>query len=152
MSAKVSQITSLTIVYSTVNSGADERKHQSSTSLAFVRGIHRQQVNSPHKGPVSRKCFHLMTSTWFLSDRDPWIEFWGKRPTIYLRAISRWVPKGLLCICNLKMTLLKFLLSLPGAIELINKSGSSMLRIRLWIVKRNPPIYWKFYFMRNMLW
>ena len=36
-----SQITSLTIVYSTVNSGADQRKHQSSASLAFVRGIHR---------------------------------------------------------------------------------------------------------------
>ena len=52
-----SQITSLTIVYSTVYSGADERKHQSSASLAFVRGIHRWPVNSPHKGPVTRKMF-----------------------------------------------------------------------------------------------
>ena len=50
-------ITSLTIVYSTVNSGADQRKHQSSASLAFVRGIHRWPVNSPHKGPVTRKMF-----------------------------------------------------------------------------------------------
>ena len=41
------QITSLTIVYSTVCSGADQRKHQSSASLAFVRGIHRWPVNSP---------------------------------------------------------------------------------------------------------
>ena len=32
-----SQITSLTIVYSTVYSGADKRKHLSSASLAFVR-------------------------------------------------------------------------------------------------------------------
>ena len=47
MSAMASQITSLTIVYSTVYSGADQWKHQSSASLAFVRGIHR--VNSPHK-------------------------------------------------------------------------------------------------------
>ena len=52
-----SQITSLTIVYSIVYSGTDQRKHQSSASLAFVRGIHRGPVNSPHKGPVTRKMF-----------------------------------------------------------------------------------------------
>ena len=52
-----SQITSLTIVYSTVYSDADQRKHQSSASLAFVRGIHRGPVNSPHKWPVTRKMF-----------------------------------------------------------------------------------------------
>ena len=57
MSTIASQITSLTIIYSSVKSGADERKHQSSASLAFVRGIHRWPVNSPHKGPVSRKMF-----------------------------------------------------------------------------------------------
>ena len=53
MSAMASQVTRLTIVYSTVCSGADERTHQS--SLAFVRGIHRWPVFSPHKGPVTRK-------------------------------------------------------------------------------------------------
>ena len=37
--------------------------HQSSASLAFVWGIPRSPVNSPHKGPVMRKCFHLMTSS-----------------------------------------------------------------------------------------
>ena len=47
--ATASEITSLTIVYSTVYSGPVERKHQSSASLAFVRGIHRWPVNSPHK-------------------------------------------------------------------------------------------------------
>ena len=57
MNTMVSQITSLTIVYSTVYSGADQRKHQSSASLAFVRGIHRGPVNSPHKGSVTRKMF-----------------------------------------------------------------------------------------------
>ena len=55
MSAVASQITSLKSVYSTVLSGADPRKHQSSASLAFVRGIHRWPVNSPHKGPVTRR-------------------------------------------------------------------------------------------------
>ena len=57
MSAIASQITSLTIVYSTVNSDADERKHQSSASLAFVRGIHRRPVNSTHNWPGTRKMF-----------------------------------------------------------------------------------------------
>ena len=57
MATMASQITSLTIVYSIVHSGADQRKHQSSSSLAFVRGIHRWPVNSPHKGPVTRDMF-----------------------------------------------------------------------------------------------
>ena len=49
MGTIASQITSLTIVYSTISSGADQRKHQSPASLAFVREIHR--------------CFHLMMSS-----------------------------------------------------------------------------------------
>ena len=61
--AMASQIASLTIVSSTVYLGADQRTHRISASLAFVRGIHRWPVNSPHKGPVTRKCFHLMTSS-----------------------------------------------------------------------------------------
>ena len=67
MGAIAFQITSLTIVYSTVNSDADQRKHQSSASLAFVRGIHQWPVNSPHKRPVTRKMFPfddvIMTTT-----------------------------------------------------------------------------------------
>ena len=57
MSAMASQITSVTTAYFTVCSDADQRKHQSSASLAFVTGIHRWPVNSPHKGPVRRKRF-----------------------------------------------------------------------------------------------
>ena len=57
MNTAASQITSLTIVYSTVYSDADQRKHLSSASLAFVRGIHRWPVNSLHKGLVTRKMF-----------------------------------------------------------------------------------------------
>ena len=57
MSPIAYQITSLTIVYSTVYSDTYQRKHKSSASLAFVRGIHRWPVNSPHKGPVTRKIF-----------------------------------------------------------------------------------------------
>ena len=55
MGTMVSLITSLTSVYSTVHPGAEQRKHQSSASQAFVRGIHRRPVNSPHKWPVTRK-------------------------------------------------------------------------------------------------
>ena len=52
-----SQITVVSIVYLTVSSGADQIKHQSFASLAFVRGIHRWHENSPHKAPVTRKMF-----------------------------------------------------------------------------------------------
>ena len=57
MGAMASKINSLTIVYSTVDSGADQRKHQSSASLAFVMGIHRWPANSTHKRPVTRIMF-----------------------------------------------------------------------------------------------
>ena len=57
MSEIASQITSVPTVCSTIYSGADQRQHQRSASLAFVQGIHRWPVNSPHKRPVTRKKF-----------------------------------------------------------------------------------------------
>ena len=57
MTMLASQITSLMVVYSIVYSGVNQRKHQSSASLAFVREIHRGPVNFPHKWPVTRKMF-----------------------------------------------------------------------------------------------
>ena len=59
MSAMVSQITGVSIVYLTVCSGTDQRKHQSTASLAFVRGTHRWPVNSSHKDPVTWTLFPL---------------------------------------------------------------------------------------------
>ena len=71
MGMMTSQITRLTIVYSIVYSGADQRKHRNSTSLAFVLGIHRWPVNSPHKDMAamlfrshSVKCSYVVTSSW----------------------------------------------------------------------------------------
>ena len=61
MSAMATQITSLTIVYLTAHSGADQRKHQSSFSLAFVLGIHRWIPRT--KAQQRGKCFHLMMSS-----------------------------------------------------------------------------------------
>ena len=57
MGSIASQITSIMVVYSTVYSDADQRKYQSSASLAFVWGIYRRPVNSPHKWAVTRKVF-----------------------------------------------------------------------------------------------
>ena len=57
MSAVEAQIASVSIVCWPVGSGTDQRKNQSVASLAFVRRIHRWPMNSPHKGPVTRKMF-----------------------------------------------------------------------------------------------
>ena len=65
MTTMASQITSLTVVYSTFYSDADQRKHQSSASRAFVWGIHRDRWILRTKGQLRGKCFHLMTSSWF---------------------------------------------------------------------------------------
>ena len=64
MTTMASQITSLTVVFSTVYSDAYQRKHQSSASLAFVWGIHRDRWIPRTKGQLRGKCFHLMTSSW----------------------------------------------------------------------------------------
>ena len=66
MGSMTSRIASLTIVYSAVYSGGDQRKHQSSTSLVFVRGIHRGPVNFPHKWPVTRKMFPFDDVSWYV--------------------------------------------------------------------------------------
>ena len=63
MTTMASQITSLTVVYLTVYSAADQRKHQSAVSLAFVWGIHRDRWIPCTKGQLHGKCFHLMTSS-----------------------------------------------------------------------------------------
>ena len=71
MSMMVSQIAGVSIVYSNICSGVDQRKHQSSVSLAFVRGIHRWPENSPHKGPVKRKMFPFDDVIMFLKEMGP---------------------------------------------------------------------------------
>ena len=108
MGATASQITSLLIVYSTVYSGADQRKHQNSASLDFERGIHRWPVNSPHKGPVTRKMFPfddvkfderprdfyaaLTNANWFMTKR-------------YLLLLSRSLKRGMYFMPDFTMLL-----------------------------------------------
>ena len=86
MGAMASQITSLTFVYWTIYSGADQRKHQSSASLASVRGIHRWPVNSPHEWPVTRKMFPF---------DDVIMCRWGLA-TWHIYMPARWVESSLL--------------------------------------------------------
>ena len=74
MTTMASQITSLTVVYSTVYSDADQRKHQSPASLAFVWGIHRDRWIPYTKGLLRGKCFDLMTSS-CLHPYCPW-QYW----------------------------------------------------------------------------
>ena len=90
MGAIASQITSLTIVYSTVYADADQRKHQSPASLAFVRGIHRGPVNSPHKWPITRKMFPFDDVIMVPDDVMAWKRFSHYCPCVNPR---RQVPK-----------------------------------------------------------
>ena len=82
----------VSVVCSTVCSGADERKHQSSASLAFMRGIHQWPVGSHLKGPVTRKGFHLMTSPCRKASGDvPWVSILWLLTQIYtVLRIGQW--------------------------------------------------------------
>ena len=73
MGAMASQSTSLTIVYATFYSGADQKKHQNAVSLACVRGIHWWPVNSLHKWPVTRKIFLFDDVTIGLDSKLKWL-------------------------------------------------------------------------------
>ena len=98
MGAMASQITGLTIVYSTVYSGVDQRKHQSSASLAFVRGILRWPVNSPHKWPVTRKIFPFDDVIMELKNHLVWF------PSLTAKYWQmNWISEGEIClsVCDL---------------------------------------------------
>ena len=93
MNTMVSQITSVWIVYSTVCSDADQRKHQNSTSLAFVREIDRWLVNSLHKGPVTQKMFPfddvIMSRHWYVwKYLQRWWYCLGLRLSVFSRLVS----------------------------------------------------------------
>ena len=106
MSAIVSQITSLTIVCAAFYSGADQRIYQSSASLAFVRGIHRWPVNSPHKGPVTRKMFpfdDVIMLRWRSQTNSISVLFWHWRLsciilTILYFGMIYWIVLIVLCL------------------------------------------------------
>ena len=100
MGAIASQITSLAVVYWTVYPGADQRKHQNSTSLAFVRGIHRWPVNYPHKGSVTWKMFPFDDD--IMIDRDMTALLW--MVTLHFVAFGYSIHPHIsyeVCVCSL---------------------------------------------------
>ena len=96
MSAMASQITSHTIVYSTVYSDHDQIKHQSSASLAF--GMDKSPVNSPHKWPVTRKMSPFDDVIMFL-----WIH--GIYSPIFVSVVSLELGQTLVCTSSGEPTL-----------------------------------------------
>ena len=121
MSAMASQITSLTIVYLAIYSDTDQRKHQSSASLAFVRWIHRWPMNSPHKGPVTRKMFPFDDAI-VLSRR--WASLKSIDCVTKHMSVSR-VPQSKLSVGFLKSTI-KF-----GQLEMLDVLITTYIRVRL---------------------
>ena len=112
MSAMASQIISVPIVYVHVCSGAYQIKHQNSASLSFVMELHRWPMNSPHKRPLTQKCFHLKTSSGynikyqnmygFISNkrtfygealRTPWTQVTVERNSCFWKIASRYLFK-----------------------------------------------------------
>ena len=102
MSAMASQISGASIVYSTVGSGADQGKHQSTASLVFVMGIHRWPVNSLHKWPVTRKM--LMTSSWSWDSFYLRFFIWAHNPSFLINmhlAVSHWRRVTHICVSKI---------------------------------------------------
>ena len=89
MTMLASQITSLTVVYSIVYSGVNQRKHQSSASLAFVREIHRGPVNFPHKWPVTRKMFPFDD---VIMEQVHWRIYAWRSNVLTIEAETKWPP------------------------------------------------------------
>ena len=118
MGAMASQITSLTIVYSTVYSGAQKRKHQISASLAFVRGIHRWPMRSPHKLPVTWKMFPFDDVIMVAIKNVTWTH----SPVIHRP--YRFFPWPLLCVYILFLCLLMATFTQAACGSLFPKSPS----------------------------
>ena len=118
MSTMASQITSLVIVSSAVYSGRGQRKQQSSASLAFVRGIHRWPVNSPHNGPVTQKMFPF-------DDVIIFIRFQSRvhEPFVKLR----------LCVDHLYRHSFVVLLHVPMWYDVSYKTTTTPVILRSWI-------------------
>ena len=127
MTKIASQITSLTVVYSTVYWEADQRKHQSSASLAFVWGIHRDRWIPRTKGQLRGKCFHLMTSSCYIattSHRAQWVKC-----ILWLSVFS----------CTIKVMIYRYL-------KIIAKTGGTVS-----IIHRLSNWWWQRYVNTNVM-
>ena len=166
--AMSSQITSLTFVYSTVYSDADQRKHQSSASLAFVRGIHRGPVNSPHKWPVTRKMFPfddvIMCGcnkvgpqhndsrgyiSWSVLYFLPWLTCWGQNK---MTAILQMTFSMKIAVISLKFhwSLLSKVQLTTIRFFLIQVMAWCRTQAIIWI--NGSIVYWRIYASLGLMW
>ena len=137
MNSMASQITNLMIVYSTVYSRADQRKHQSSASLAFVWGIYRGPVNSPHKWPVTRKIFPIDDFIMNQSHQRYIFFNWRSLAINRLRARDRLVSIGHL-LQNICLTLSSDPFDDPW--DTFNETGSMYKQKFDWTIR--CPLQW----------
>ena len=128
MSAMASQLTNLTIVYSIVYSGADQIKHQSSVSLAFVRGIHRWPVSSPHKGPVTRKMFPSNGNIFRVT---------GRHHVYHLLNMITYIPSQWLAI-QTNPNIPKELKQVTTTAVWFNAGGSDIRKFNPWFATKVP--------------
>ena len=156
-----SQITSLTIVYSTVYSDADQRKHQSSASLAFVRGMQRWLVNSPHKWPVTRT---ENVSIWWrhhgtLPKQEAW-HIYGIIPisinvsvrNIILKSATRWHSCGYLFKYVFSCLVFYWTLSvLTITMIILYLFGNYGYHVEHWIFQDYLDLVWCFCFVISNL-
>ena len=120
MSAMVSHKSPASRFYSTVCSAVDQRKHQSSASLAFVRGIHWWPVDSPFKWPVTRKMFHLMASSCLETAKIIGVIDYYRTTTKHNKAQTKCIK---LLGCNVYMSIWMYFMSyvyLFNVIEMIS--------------------------------
>ena len=140
MSAMTSQIAGV----STACSGADQRNHQISASLAIVKEIHRWAVNSPHNGPVTWKMFHQMTP----SCADPSIAVKHCLITrawflcqYHVRNIS--TDCFIICMFSYKITIFPINVSLPNNFLFYNMYLAGLVFGKKWIFGQSRLIvYW----------
>ena len=135
MTTMASQITSLTVVYSTVYSDADQRKHQSSASLAFVWGIHRDRWIPRTNDQLRGKWFHLMTSSCILLKTFTWIGCqWSITSCHHQAEVAKQileVQRTDRNLFNLQQLLHGHMVTvwLPGTRELVHHRGASCIHL-----------------------
>ena len=108
----------------TICSGADQIKHQSSASLAFVRGIHQWLVNSPHKGPVKQKIFRPMMSSCFQFQSIPSIPKNESEDKTYSNIVNTILFYTSYYSFQIKMIWLKLIFTKPVSYSYHNILGS----------------------------
>ena len=140
MSTMASQITSVSIVYSTVCSCADQRKHQSSASPAFVWGIHRWPVNSPHKGSVTQKIFPfddvIMIIVWGVIYASMTQDTWATTGAIMISdTIIKWLRASEVIWCRVFKSTMEQLMT--GRLHSSKPLTEPLLCVVNWTIKNN---------------